>query len=183
MIDGDFAATDIGGGVCQVSTTVFRAAARAGFQFEEWHPHTWRLAFYEADGSPPGFDGAIYQPNSEWEYAMDLRFINPLDSWLLLQVLIDGETVAAHFYGRPNGWNVTVGEAQLSEPSPVPEPVERVNERRAPGERVQVQYAQTGVTVQLPRTVTAADGSIISDGFFVSEYQAIPDVWEVGPSN
>ena len=183
VIDGDFAATDIGGGVCQVSTTVFRAAARAGFQFEEWHPHTWRLAFYEADGSPPGFDGAIYQPNFDWEYAMDLRFTNPLDSWLLLQVLIDGETVAAHFYGRSNGWNVTFGEAQLSEPSPVPEPVERVNERRAPGERVQVQYAQTGVTVQLPRTVTAADGSIISDGFFVSEYQAIPDVWEVGPSN
>src|SRR5699024_8225380 len=38
IIQGDWAATDIGGGVCQVSTTVFRAAANAGFRFKEWNP-------------------------------------------------------------------------------------------------------------------------------------------------
>ncbi len=181
VINGDFAATDIGGGVCQVSTTVFRAAAKAGFKFVEWHPHTWRLAFYEADGSPPGFDGAIYQPNSEWESALDLRFTNPLDSWLLLQVVTNDNTVEAHFYGRPNGWNVAIGEPILSDHEAVPDPVERVNQNRASGERVQVQFAQPGVTVQLPRTVTAADGSLISEGFFVSTYRSVPDVWESGP--
>lgn len=182
VINGDFAATDIGGGVCQVSTTVFRAAATAGFKFVEWHPHTWRLAFYEADGSPPGFDGAIYQPNSEWESALDLRFTNPLDSWLLLQVLTGEDTVEAHFYGRPNGWSVEIGAPIISEPEPIPQPVERINPNRAPGERVQVQFAQAGLTVQLPRTVTAEDGATISDGFFVSAYQSVPDVWEVGPA-
>src|SRR5690606_33302508 len=105
IIEGDFVATDIGGGVCQVSTTVFRAAANAGFQFSEWHPHSWRLAFYEADGSPPGYDGAIYQA-PDWE--LDLRFTNPLDSWLLLTMVVEGESVHAHFYGRDNGWTTTI---------------------------------------------------------------------------
>lgn len=178
IIDGDFAATDIGGGVCQVSTTVFRAAARAGFQFTEWHPHTWRLAFYEADGSPPGFDGAIYQ--SDW-YELDLRFTNPLDSWLLLQVVIDGATVSAHFYGQPNGWVTEFGEPRLSEPKPIPELKERVNPDLAPGDRRMVQQAAAGVTVSLRRTVTASDGTVISDGDFVSDYESVPEVWEVGP--
>jgi len=67
IIQGDWVASDIGGGVCQVSTTVFRAAVNAGFRFSEWNPHSWRLGFYELDGSPPGLDAAIYQPNTEWE--------------------------------------------------------------------------------------------------------------------
>lgn len=179
IIQGDFAATDIGGGVCQVSTTVFRAASNAGFQFTEWNPHTWRLAFYEADGSPPGYDGAIYQAE---DYELDLTFTNPLDSWLLLMMVIDHETVSAHFYGRSNGWTVELGEPRLSEPKPIPEPIERENPNLAPGERLLVQQASAGVTVALHRTVTAADGSVISDGDFVSDYQSVPEVWEVAHS-
>ena len=181
IIDGDFVATDIGGGVCQVSTTVFRAAVHAGFPFEEWHPHSWRLAFYETDGSPPGFDSAIYQPNFEWEVEKDLRFANPLDSWLLLQVVVDGDTVAAHLYGRPNGWKVKLGQPQISEPKPVPEPVVRVNHDLGPGERIRVQDAQAGVTVRIRRTVTAVNGEVVADGDFVSDYRSVPEVWEIGP--
>lgn len=177
IIEGDFVATDIGGGVCQVSTTVFRAAANAGFQFSEWHPHSWRLAFYEADGSPPGYDGAIYQA-PDWE--LDLRFTNPLDSWLLLTMVVEGESVHAHFYGRDNGWTTTIGEPRLSEPKPIPEPRERVSSSLAPGDRRLVQHASAGVTVSIRRTVTAADGSIVSDGDFVSDYRSVPEVWEVG---
>jgi vancomycin resistance protein YoaR len=80
IILGDWAASDLGGGVCQVSTTVFRAALHAGFRFSEWNPHSWRLAFYEADGSTPGLDAAIYQPNFEGEWEKDLIFEYPLIS-------------------------------------------------------------------------------------------------------
>ncbi len=182
IIQGDFAATDIGGGVCQVSTTVFRAAALSGFRFEEWHPHSWRLDFYELDGSPPGFDGAIYQSESPDGWELDLVFENPLDSWLLLTMGIDGDTVYANFFGRDPGWTVEMGEARLSEPKPIPDPVERVNEDLAPGERVMVQTARAGVTVSIRRTVTDADGSVIADGDFVSDYRSVPEAWEVGPS-
>jgi vancomycin resistance protein YoaR len=182
IIQGDFAATDIGGGVCQVSTTVFRAAQNAGFQFSEWNPHSWRLAFYEADGSSPGLDAAIYQPNSEWEYELDLRFVNPLDSWLLLMMVVDGDWVSANFYGRDPGWSVEIFPARISDPKPLPEPVEKVNPNLAPGERRLVGHAQPGYTVWVRRKVTAADGTEISDGEFVSDYVSQPEAYEVGPS-
>ncbi len=182
IIQGDWIATDIGGGVCQVSTTVFRAAAHAGFRFDEWHPHSWRLAFYEIDGSPPGFDGAIYQADTPGGWEQDLVFENPLDSWLLLVTSIDGDAVRAHLYGRDPGWTVEIGEARLGEPKPIPDPVERVNPNLAPGERVKVQNANAGVKVHLRRTVTAADGSVIAEGDFVSDFRSVPEAWEVGPS-
>ena len=181
IISGDWTATDIGGGVCQVSTTVFRAAARVGFQFSEWHAHTWRLGFYEIDGSPPGFDAAIYQPNGPGQMTLDLSWTNTLDSWLLLMMVVDGSTVTAHFYGRDPGWDVTFGDVWVSDPIEPGKPVERVNTQLARGERNWVSGAAPGYQVVLPRTVTAADGTLISDGSFVSDYLPQPEVWEIGP--
>lgn len=182
IIQGDWVASDIGGGVCQVSTTVFRAAVHAGFRFTEWNPHSWRLDFYELDGTPPGLDAAIYQPNTEWEPEQDLRFENPLDSWLLLQVLIDGDTVSAHFYGKNPGWSVELFPARISDPRPAGDPVERENPSLAPGERRLVQQEQPGYLVEIRRTITDAEGAIIADGDFVSDYVPQPEAWEVGPS-
>lgn len=182
IIQGDFAETDIGGGVCQVSTTVFRAALHAGFRFSEWNPHSWRLAFYEADGSSPGHDAAIYQPNSEWEYELDLRFVNPLESWLLMQVIVEGDWVTAHFYGKNPGWSVEIFPAVISEPKPIPAPVEKVNPNLAPGDRRQVGLPAPGYTVRVRRVVTGPDGAVVSDGEFVSDYVSQPEAWEVGPS-
>ena len=182
IIQGDWVASDIGGGVCQVSTTVFRAAVNAGFRFSEWNPHSWRLAFYEADGTSPGLDAAIYQPNTEWEAEQDLTFENPLDSWLLLMMVIDGDTVAAHFYGKNPGWQVELFPARISEPRPAGDPVERTNTTLAPGERRQVQQSQPGYTVSIRRTVTDSDGNLLADGDFVSDYQPQPEAWEVGPA-
>ncbi len=109
VIQGDWTASDLGGGVCQVSTTVFRAAFYAGFRFEEWNYHTWRLAFYEADGSPPGLDAAIYQPNTPDEWELDLIFTNPFDAWMLLQMVVEGEAVTAELYGASSPYTVEVG--------------------------------------------------------------------------
>lgn len=181
IISGDWTTTDIGGGVCQTSTTVFRAAARAGFLFTEWHAHTWRLGFYELDGSPPGFDAAIYQPNGPGQMTLDLSWQNTLDSWLLIMMVVDGSTVTAHLYGKDPGWTVTFGDVQVSDPIEPGKPVERVNPELARGERKWVSGAAPGYQVVLPRTVTAADGTVISDGSFVSDYLPQPEVWEVGP--
>jgi vancomycin resistance protein YoaR len=181
IIQGDWTASDLGGGVCQVSTTVFRAALNAGFKFNEWYAHGWRLPFYEADGSPPGMDAAIYQPNNADEYEKDLIFENPLDSWLLLMMLVDGDTAYAHLYGNPNGWTVEIFEPRVSEPKDPGEPVERENPELAKGERKRVQIARPGYTVYLRRKVTDADGNVVSDGDFVSDYRSQPEAWEIGP--
>ena len=181
IILGDWAASDLGGGVCQVSTTVFRAALNAGVRFQEWNPHSWRLGFYEADGSAPGLDAAIYQPNTPDEFEKDLIFENPLDSWLLLMMVVDSDTVYAHLYGKDNGWNVEIFDARVSEPKSIGMPVERENPDLAPGERRKVQNAQPGYVVRVRRKVTDHDGTIISDGDFVSDYRSQPEAWEVGP--
>ena len=181
IIQGDWTASDLGGGVCQVSTTVFRAAFFAGFRFNEWNHHGWRLPFYETDGSPPGLDAAIYQPNSEFESEKDLKFINALDSWLLLMMVLDGEAVTAHLYGRPNGWTVTVGEADVSDPIEPGAPVYKENAELRRGERKMVNRAQNGYDVSIRRTVSDADGNVVSDGDFTSNYRAQPEAWEVGP--
>ena len=181
IILGDWAASDLGGGVCQVSTTVFRAAQNAGFRFQEWNPHSWRLGFYEADGSAPGLDAAIYQPNTPQEFEKDLIFENPLDSWLLLMMVVDSDTVYAHLYGKDHGWQTEIFDAHVSEPKPVGEPVERENPALAPGERRKVRNAQPGYIVRVRRKVTAADGTVIADGDFVSDYRSQPEAWETGP--
>lgn len=181
IIQGDWTASDLGGGVCQVSTTVFRAALLSGFKFDEWYAHGWRLAFYEADGSPPGMDAAIYQPNNVDEFEKDLIFENPLDSWLLLMMVVDGDTAYAHLYGRDNGWSTEIFEPRISEPKDPGEPVVRENRELANGERRKVQNAQPGYTVYLRRKVTDADGNVVSDGDFVSDYRSQPEAWEVGP--
>jgi vancomycin resistance protein YoaR len=181
IIQGNWTASDLGGGVCQVSTTVFRAALFAGFKFSEWYAHGWRLAFYEADDSPPGMDAAIYQPNTPDEFEKDLVFENPLDSWLLIMMVVDGATAYAHLYGRDNGWEVEVFEPRISEPKEPGDPVVRENPELARGERRKVQNAQPGYTVYLRRKVTDADGNVVSDGDFVSDYRSQPEAWEVGP--
>src|SRR5699024_8901136 len=145
----------------------FRAAANAGFRFSEWNPHSWRLAFYEADGSDPGLDAAIYQA-PDWE--LDLTFTNPLDSWLLLVVTTDGDWVTAHFYGKNPGWNVEIHPAQVSEPIQPGPPIERENSSLAPGERQMVQSAQPGYLVRVRRVITEADGEVLADGEFVTDY-------------
>lgn len=99
---------DIGGGVCQVSTTVFRAAINSGMPIEEWHPHTYRLSNYERDGWGPGFDASIlqYGPNpDEWA---DFQFENYTDHWILVESYAWDAHVYVDFYGTSDGRTVSI---------------------------------------------------------------------------
>jgi len=180
IIRGDWTASDLGGGVCQVSTTVFRAAFFAGFRFEEWNPHSWRLAFYEADGSPPGLDASIYQPNSPEEWELDLVIMNPFDAWLLLQMVVDGDTVTAQLYGAASPYAVEVGSPVISPPVEPGPPVTREKPELPRGTRNKVQNTAPGYTVQVSRRVLEGE-TVVSEGVFESIYQPQPEVWEVGP--
>ena len=181
IILGDWYASAIGGGVCQVSTTVFRAAFFAGLPFPEWNPHSFRLAFYELDGSPPGIDAAIYQSDDPEIATLDLRFANPTDRWMLLQLRIDGERLVAELFGSPMGYEVTLDEPRLSEPIPPPDPIERESDELAPGVWEVAQEAQPGVTVRVVRRVLRGP-DLVSETTFVSPYQPQARVILVGPS-
>ncbi|MGC8875234.1 MAG: VanW family protein, partial [Chloroflexia bacterium] len=98
----------LGGGLCQVSTTVYRAALFTGLEIVERHPHQWRIPYYEQD-APPGFDATIIQGGP------DLKFRNNTGHYLLLEVVTDLEQArqTVRFYGTSPGWRVTVEQPEI----------------------------------------------------------------------
>ncbi|MCC6312991.1 MAG: VanW family protein [Thermomicrobiales bacterium] len=181
IILGDWFASDIGGGVCQVSTTVFRAALLAGLPFAEWHPHSFRLGFYELDGWSAGMDAAIYQAETPGDGSLDLQFVNPTDDWLLLQMGIEGERLTAEVVGPATGYEVRIDGPKLGASIPPPAPIERVSAALAPGQRELAQIAQPGVVATMRRRVRR-DGTLLDDATFVSPYQPQAEVTLVGPA-
>jgi len=108
VVQGEGVGRDVGGGVCQVSTTIFRAALNAGMPITEWYAHTYRLPHYELDGWGPGFDASILQwgPNpAEWP---DFEFENYTDSWLLVESYVSYPYVHVNIYGTGDGREVVI---------------------------------------------------------------------------
>jgi hypothetical protein len=61
------------------------------------------------------------------------------------------------------------------------EPIGRVNEMLAPGERRQVQHAQPGYNVAIRRLVADIDGSVLADGDFVADCRPQLEAWKGAP--
>ncbi len=108
VVQGEGVGRDVGGGVCQVSTTIFRAALNAGMPITEWYAHTYRLPDYERDGWGPGFDASILQWGenpAEWP---DFEFENYTGSWLLVESTIAYPYVYVNIYGTGDGREVII---------------------------------------------------------------------------
>jgi len=93
VIKGTKLVPEYGGGLCQVSTTMFRAAALAGLAIIERRPHALPVKYY----NPQGFDATVYTG------AADLRFRNDTSAPILIQTVIKGTEIAFEFYGSPDG--------------------------------------------------------------------------------
>jgi len=178
-IQGNWYTDDIGGGVCQISTTVFRAALFAGFRFSEWNSHAFRIAFYELDGSPPGIDAAIFQPNTPTDQELDLVIVNPTDSWAYVQTLIDEDEVTAELYGTPVDYETVIEKPEIGDPIDPPAPQVRVDPEMAPTERKMLSVSQPGYDVFTTRRFMR-DGEELEKQVFASYYQPQPEMWIVG---
>lgn len=80
---------EYGGGVCQISTTTFRAALNAGFPIITRRPHSYPVQYYR----PYGADAAVYRPSP------DLRFKNNTPAHVLIQTRVVGNRLFFDFYG------------------------------------------------------------------------------------
>ncbi|MDO8495609.1 MAG: VanW family protein [bacterium] len=89
---------EYGGGLCQVSTTLFRAAIYAGLPILERRPHSFAVRYY----SPQGFDATIY-PGS-----VDLRFKNDTPGYLLIQNELVGKKITFEIYGSSDNRRVVL---------------------------------------------------------------------------
>jgi len=174
IIRGGRTELDYGGGVCQVSTTIFRAAFFGGFPIVERWPHAYRVQWYER-GFGPGLDATVFTPQ------VDFRFRNDTEHWLLIQSYVNTKAGSLTFriYGtRPNR-QVTWEGPFISNITPPKPPVYQNDPRLPKGEIKQVDWAHQGADVTVRRIVKEGDKVVSTDTFF-SRYQPWADVFLVG---
>lgn len=118
VISGGHTVLGDGGGVCQVSTTMFRAILNAGLPVTERHAHDYRVGYYEEDG-PPGIDATVYVPT------VDLKFRNTTGHNILIQSVVDPSQLRLtfYFYGVKDGREVTMTTPVVSNVQPAPAPL------------------------------------------------------------
>jgi vancomycin resistance protein YoaR len=182
VIQGERIGRDVGGGICQVSTTVFRAALYAGVPIVEWWPHTYRLGFYELDGWQPGFDASILQPNDDPFSGGDFRFENPTDSWMLVESYTADERVYVIIYGADTGYTISFSDPQITGPvEPTEKAIEITDDALPAGSVEQTELSQPGWEVDFQRTVTDKDGNVVLTDDWDTVFSSRPDVWKVSP--
>ena len=175
VIFGDQTVPGVGGGVCQVSTTMFRAAFWAGLPITERNQHSYRVGYYERDGSPPGFDAAVYDPG------VDLKFVNDSEHPILIQTHVDEAAMTLKFalHGRSIGRWVrmlpAVATNWVKHGPPLPD---KLDPDLPMGQRLQVEWAVDGVYTEIQREVVQ-DGNSRFDQF-KSRYRPWQERWVVG---
>jgi vancomycin resistance protein YoaR len=182
VVDGERIGRDIGGGICQVSTTVFRAAFYAGMPITEWHPHRYRLRFYELDGWSPGLDASILQPDADPLGGGNFKFVNPSStSWLLVESWTEGTRVYVVIYGPDLGYTVTVSDPIIGDPIPPDEDLEAIDWELPAGTVKQTEFPQEGLDVTFYREVFDRNGTSIAYEQFSTHFYPRGNVWRVSP--
>ena len=175
IITGDRTAVGIGGGVCQVSTTAFRAAFFGGFEIVERWAHGYRVNWYET-GSVPGLDATIYSPT------VDLKFRNDTNGYLLIQTATDlvAGTVSFNFYGTSPNRTVIVSDPVEANYIAHGDPIYEKDPTLEPGQVKQIDWAKDGVDVTVYRTVLEGDAVVHQDTIF-SRYSPWRAIYRIGP--
>jgi vancomycin resistance protein YoaR len=181
VIDGEQIGRDYGGGICQVSTTVFRAAFFSGMPIVEGWPHRWRLGFYEADDWTPGLDASIMQPEGDPFGGGDFRFSNPSDSWMLVESYVDYPRVFVIIYGADLGYTVDISDPVYGDTTEPLAPSETVDPKLPAGTIQQAEWAAPGLDIDYYRTVYDRDGNTVLSDDWPTSFYARGDVYKVSP--
>lgn len=173
VISGGRTVEGLGGGVCQVSTTAFRALYKAGLPIVERHAHAYAVRYY----GTPGFDAAIYQPS------LDLRMKNDTNAALLISARTDRarRKITVEVWGQPQQRTVKVSAPVILSSTPAPLARYQVDSSLAPGVRKQVDWAARGYRTQVTRTITLPEGSRTDT--LSTSYRPWRAVYLVGPSS
>jgi vancomycin resistance protein YoaR len=154
-----------GGGVCQTSTTLFRAVLDSGLPVVKRYPHAYRVHYYEHD-SPVGIDASIYQPS------IDFQFRNDTPNYVLVQTNwdLESKTLVFRIYGTPDGRTVEMTEPVVTNQSPPPEPVYEDDPTLPKGTIKQIDWAAWGATASFSRVVER-EGEILHEDTYTTRYQ------------
>lgn len=165
-----------GGGVCQVATTLFRAALNAGLPVLERQAHYYRVGFYEQGGYLPGLDATVYPPSP------DFKFRNDTPAHILIQTFVDEsrKRLVLRFFGTSDDRKVEVAKPVIHSQTPPPDPV-YVDEPSLPsGVTKRVDVAHWGAKVSVTRKVWDAKGGLKEEKTWWSNYMSWPAVYQRG---
>ena len=145
----------IGGGICQVSTTLFRAVLNAGLRIEERWPHLYRVRYYEMGPAPIGIDATIFSPG------LDFKFRNDTEHPIMLRAHADEDIGALTFevWGVDDGRRVEIVDHELRDWEDPPPDEGIVEPTEDPEFEEQVEWAKRGVLAAFSRVITWPDGS------------------------
>ncbi len=160
--------TGLGGGVCQVSTTVFNAAFEAGLPITARTNHALYISHY-----PQGRDATVNYPDT------DLKFVNDTGRWLLLRTFVGPTSLVVNLYGTPTGRRVEAETGPLNVVGAVP--IRKVSDPSLPkGQQVVEEYGQPPRSTSVTRTVYAPNGKVRSRTTWYSSYRGEVQVVRVG---
>ncbi len=182
IIIGGQTVKGVGGGVCQVSTTLFRAAFFSGFPIVERHAHAYRVYYYEKvagnriDTDLAGLDATVFVP------IVDLKFTNDTPYWLLMETYVSpsNSSITWKFYSTSDNRRVEWTTTGATNVVPAPEPLYRENPDLPSGTIKQVDWAADGADVTVNRTVYRGDQVYLQDQIY-THYEPWQNVFEYGP--
>ncbi len=173
VIKGDETIPEYGGGLCQVSSTMFRAALYSGLPITMRQNHSYAVSTY-ARPFGYGLDATVYAP------LPDFRFINDTAGALLIQGYTDGDDAYFVFYGTYDGRTVAMDGPYNYDYVAPPDPVTEYTEALEPGVRVLKDHSHTGFKVDWYRIITYGDGTVSERENIHSSYEARPAKYEEG---
>jgi vancomycin resistance protein YoaR len=167
-----------GGGVCQVSSTLFRALLDSGLKVSKRLAHSYRVSYYEINNEP-GFDATVYSGN------IDLRFINDTEHFILLHFDTDSENLYmdAKIYGTSDGRTTEIIGYRKWGYQAAAAPVYLTDPSLAPGQIKQIDWSATGIKAEFTNVIKDKNGQVLREDSYYSNYQPWSAKYLVGPSN
>jgi vancomycin resistance protein YoaR len=158
----------LGGGVCQVSTTVFNAAYEAGLPIDARTNHALYISHY-----PQGRDATVNYPDT------DLRFRNDTKKWLLLRTFVGSSSLTVNLYGTPTGRRVESETGPLVVTGGIP--VKRSSDPSLEkGQTVVDESGSPSRSTSVRRKVYGPNGKLMYDATWYSAYRGEYQVVRVG---
>ncbi len=145
----------IGGGLCQVSTTIFNAVAKLGYDIVERHEHGYLIERY-----PLGLDAAVFDPGYDFQWKNDTSSPVFLWSW------VSDTSVTFDVYGLPTGRTITFSD-------PVQRNFVDVPADQPADPAFPAGYAIRGRDIVRTRTVTDASGAVLHHDTWYSHYAPV----------
>jgi len=155
-----------GGGVCQVSTTLFRAALAAGLPIIDRRAHSYRVAYYEQAGYKAGLDATVFAPS------VDLKFKNDTPGYILIQTKTDIQNMTLTFelYGTSDGRKTEIFNHVVGGITPPPPDLFQDDPTLPVGVVKQVDFSAWGAKASFQYKVTRG-GEVLQDTSFASNFR------------